>query len=254
MVDIWAQRDRNLRRRFEEDPELLEYELWRLFEIEGNSVCSLAIYGKCSLTLLDLERDGKLPRSRLLDATLEALSRDFAEFRAFWFSRFHEDLKPSVEERAARKERYLGLLGSRIPPTVSFALKALAVLDRAGHVTCADVERWLQPALHARETGSVLSALKLIANAAKREPQRAGVLRASVRPALEQEGSEVRENALELLAKLGESVEEAALVEALADPQPAVVPEIGEHFSCSLRRYRVVKRCARSMLVNCPRQ
>ena len=229
MVDIWAERDRNLRRRFEEDPELLEYELWRLFEIEGNSVCSLAIHGKCSLTFLDLERDGKLPRGRLLDASLEALSRDFAEFRAGWFSRFHEDLKPSVEERAARKERYLGLLGSRIPPTVSFALKALAVLDKAGHVTAADLERWLEPAMHAREKSTVLLALKLIANAAKRDPARAGALCELVRRALDHEGSDVREKARELLAKLGESVEEPEPAESPAVPAP-VVPQIGEPF------------------------
>ena len=70
----------------------------------------------------------------LLDASLEALSRDFVQMRSGWFSRFHEELKPSLDERAARVDRYLLLLGSTIAPTVSFAVKALQKLDRKGLV------------------------------------------------------------------------------------------------------------------------
>src|SRR5262249_35916766 len=116
------------------DPQWLE-EVWRLFEIEGGGEFSLAARdkyarpeGKWETALVQLAHEGKLSRSRLLDASLDALARDFAQFRAGWFSHFHEALRPSLEERAARAERYLFLLASKIPPTVSFALHALTLL------------------------------------------------------------------------------------------------------------------------------
>ena len=75
----------------------------------------------------ELATRGEIDRNRLLDASLEALARDFSQYRAGWFSRFHEYMEPNFEERAARTEHYLGLLASPIPPTVAFAVKALIV-------------------------------------------------------------------------------------------------------------------------------
>ena len=42
-------------------------------------------------------------RQRLLDASLAALARDFSTYRAGWFSRFHESLAPTDDERAAAR-------------------------------------------------------------------------------------------------------------------------------------------------------
>src|SRR5262249_43927225 len=120
-------------------------------------------------TLVALACEGKLARDRLLDASLDALGRDFAQFRAGWFSRFHEALEPTHEERASRAERYLHLLGSRIPPTISFALKALAILDKAGQLPPQTVVEAVSPALAARQKGTVLAGLKLLDRAAKQK-------------------------------------------------------------------------------------
>ena len=49
-------------------------------------------------------------------------ARDFSTYRAGWFSRFHESLAPTDDERAERADAYLGLLRSRVGPTVSFAV------------------------------------------------------------------------------------------------------------------------------------
>ena len=79
-------------------------------------------------------------RERLLDVSLAALARDFSTYRAGWFSRFHESLAPTDEERAQRTDAYLGLLRSRVGPTVSMAVAALVRIRRrratAAPTTC----------------------------------------------------------------------------------------------------------------------
>ncbi len=112
-----------------DDDEFLKRDIWRLFEIEGNGEHSLSAHDKYfrrpgrawNHALVELSRLGELSRERLLDASLDSLSRDFAQFRAGWFSRFHDLMEPTSEEQRARTERYLGLLASSIPTTISWA-------------------------------------------------------------------------------------------------------------------------------------
>ena len=113
-----------------DDPGLLEVEAWRLFEVEGGGEDSLAnhekffgdTWGKAFRALAAADA---AMRGRLLDVSLAALARDFATYRAGWFSRFHETLEPSDDERTQRADAYLLLLRSRVGPTVSFAVAAL---------------------------------------------------------------------------------------------------------------------------------
>jgi hypothetical protein len=205
------------------DAELLKNEVWRLFEVEGNGEFSLAAHDKyCrpentwATALIELAAEGKLSRARLLDASLDALERDFAQFRAGWFSRFHEALAPEPEERAERAGRYLGLLASRIPPTVSFALKALQVLDKAGRLPSKTLVEQIRPAFAARQKGTVKSALGFLDRAARREPELKPHVAIATADALAHEAPEVQAAALELLEKHGESRPET-LVTLLQD-------------------------------------
>lgn len=148
-----------------EDPGLLEYEVWRLFEVEGAGETSLAAHDKYtpeasswSAALKTLSDEGVLSRARLLDDSLAALTRDFAPFRANWFSRFHEQLAPSVEERRGRESAYVSLLASPVPTTVSFAVRALLA---AGSLSEANFDR-LTPALMSKAIATVKGAIKLL--------------------------------------------------------------------------------------------
>ena len=147
------------------DPGLLENEVWRVFEVEGAGETSLAAHDKYSLkaqtwstALEKLSVEGKLPRARLLDASLAALRRDFAPFRAGWFSRFHEQLAPTPDERREREDGYVALLSSPVPATVSFAVRALLA---AGSMSDAYVDR-LAPALMSKATATVKGAIRLL--------------------------------------------------------------------------------------------
>ncbi|MCC2668283.1 MAG: hypothetical protein K0Q72_754 [Armatimonadetes bacterium] len=193
-----------------EDPELLEREVWQLFEVEGGGENSLSARdkfnrgeGSWSHALRTLSAEGRLSRERLLDASLDALQRDFGQFRVAWFSSFHEALTPTLDERAARADRYLQLLGSPIPPTVSFALKALAVLDKGGQLPAAAFVGHVAPALGAREKGTVTLALKLLEKVGKHDAVLAEPVTHVACEALLHERPDVQEAALNLIERLG---------------------------------------------------
>jgi hypothetical protein len=205
------------------DPELLEREVWRLFEVEGGGEFSLAArdkYCRPEMTwetgLVALAGEGVLPRGRLLDASLDALERDFAQFRAGWFSRFHEALQPTLDERAERVERYLDLVSSKIPPTVSFALSALTKLDRASLLPAGALVERIGPALAARSKGAVASALKLLDNASSRDISLKPSIGKTATQALSHESTEIQSLAFDLIVRCTKEGD-AAMVSMVRD-------------------------------------
>ncbi|AGC48104.1 ribonucleotide reductase [Myxococcus stipitatus DSM 14675] len=151
------------------DPDVREHEVWRLFEVEGGGERSLAARDKYTSkeqtwtqAFLRHMRQGTLERGRLLDATLGALERDFAAFRAGWFSRFHEAMEPTPEELEQHRDRYLRLLGSSIPATVSLALEAVTTLHARRPLDLDSALPALEPVVLARHKGTALQAVKLL--------------------------------------------------------------------------------------------
>lgn len=191
-----------------EDPELLEDEIWRLFEMEGTSEANLAAVDKYNRSpntwsdaFLELSRLGKLDRQRLLDKSLASLAGDFPQFRAGWFSRFHEAMQPSVEERIGRIDAYLGLLGSAIPPTGVMALDALLVIDKARPLDAARIFPHLHFLVLAKAKGTAKKALQWVAAIHKREPACLPSAAALMRTGLRHEAAEIQALALAFLEK-----------------------------------------------------
>ena len=152
------------------DPELLQGPLLQLFDIEGTTDISLAGRDKYTHNpahtwqqlFLNLCQQGVYSRELLLDKTLGALEKDWIQFRSGWFSRFHDALAPTVEEMSVFSERYLGLCHSRIPPTVSMALKVLDTLQAADAISNTALLTALQPLLSSAVKAQVDAALKLL--------------------------------------------------------------------------------------------
>jgi len=189
----------------------LESDFWRLFEVDGNGEVSLANckkYRKSKDTwtdaLAELSRRAVLPRDRLLDASLEALSRDFIQFRAGWFSRFHEALVPTSAERAERIDVYLRLLASGIPPTVAFAANAVSIVEQIKPLAAAKLIGALQPALTAKGKAVAKGALQLLEGAAQREPNSKQAICIAAIPALLNEAPEVQKAVFEFLDRHGD--------------------------------------------------
>lgn len=214
------------------EPDLLD-DVWRLFEIEGRGEYSLAAHDKYShqpgqrwdQSLVELSEQKILDRDRLLDASLDALDRGFAQFRAGWFSAFHELLQPTAEERRTRLDRYARLLSSAIPPTVSFALAAIETIDRAQPIPSQPFADQLRPALVNRTKGTVKSALKLLERLARREPNEAASIARIVADALIHEASDVQSAALKLIVLVGDPAD-GELTAAVIRARESVAPSV----------------------------
>ncbi len=221
----------------QDDPVFVSTDLWRFFEVEGGGEFSLASHDKyCraedqwAQRIAALAEAGKVDRARLLDASLEALERDFAQFRAGWYSRFHQLLEPGLEELEARKERYLGLLSSSIPPTVSFALKQVQALDKAGRIDAADLIAALDGPLQARQKAAQTAALRMLKAAGKRAPDLREAAAVAATGALISEIAEVQEKALDVIEALG-GAEAPAVREALSGYADHIAPSLRNRLS-----------------------
>nr|WP_302478206.1 DUF6493 family protein [Ruegeria arenilitoris] len=189
----------------------LTHDVWRFFEVEGGGDLSLAAHDKyCgpgaswSDFLIGLCDDGTLDRDRLLDASLDALERDFGQFRAGWYSRFHAGLCPTDAEISHRTGRYLDLLASSVPPTVAFALKVLKRIDKLNGIDPAALLASIDPALQGRQKSSAVMALQLLKSCAKRHPDRASDFALMAASALISEAGDVQARALDLIETLGQ--------------------------------------------------
>lgn len=215
-----------------QERDWLERDFWRLFELDGNGEVSLAScekYRKSKETwtdaILELSQRGVLSRERLLDCSLAALSRDFIQFRASWFSRFHEALEPTPAERVARVDAYLHLLGSSIPPTVAFAVDAVAIVDKNKPLPATVLAGALPPALNARGKAVVRTALKVLEAAAKREPQAKMAVCGVVVTALLHEAADVQKAVFDFLDRHGDR-QDVHLVEKLREVRGAVAASL----------------------------
>lgn len=227
----------NILTHLDAEPDLLD-DVWRLFEIEGGGEYSLATHDKYAKgeahrwdgSLVELSKRGVLSRERLLDASLAALDRGFAQFRAGWFSAFHELMKPTLEERVARQDRYLALLASPIPPTVSFALAAIEIIDKERPLTGTSIVEAARPLMLARAKGTVKSGLKLLDKIAKRDPTQSSAVACIAAEALVHEASDVQGAALKLIASVG-CTSDVELVAVVTKAQGSVAASVRKSVS-----------------------
>ncbi len=224
--------DQSLEQSIRMNLNYIEDEIWRLFEIEGGGEFSLAAHDKYAHTnnnwqvsLRVLAEDGTLSKERLLDACLEALGRDFSQFRSGWYSRFFNALKPDLEEINSRVDKLLLIIGSRIPPTVSFALKHLFLLHKNGLLKVNDFIKNVQPSLNARSKTTVMLSLKILANMAKSNPQNHHQIAQASIGALLYDDATIQTQVFDLIDTYGKA-DDATIIEYLAKNQSFVLPSL----------------------------
>ena len=233
--ELFGSAKRTVRGGLAADPDLLKDEVWRLFQIEGAGELTLAAHDKYiskkgtefawNGALKKLSEEGKLSRERLLDESLAALSRGFSQFRVAWFSEFHELLEPTVKERIKRLDKYLVLLASPIPPTVTFALDALDAIDKEQPLPAKRVLEHLPPVLLAKGKGTARRGLAWLARLCQREPECRGAAMELAAQSLTHESAEVQKAALDLIEKQGDR-SDAPLREKLAESKALVAASL----------------------------
>lgn len=208
-----------------DDPGLLDVEVWRLFEVEGGGENSLANYEKFhgdrwGAIFRDLAARDPEMRQRLLDASLAALGRDFSTYRAGWFSRFHETLAPTDDERARRADAYLGLLRSRVGSTVSLAVTALARIQQSGRLPPSDVLERIAPVLVESPVGTAKAGLGIVGRAGTGSTDLARQAAIVATDALANASPDIQRAAIVLIGRLVGKPDEAvarAVADRLAD-------------------------------------
>ncbi|HMR77796.1 MAG TPA: DUF6493 family protein, partial [Polyangiaceae bacterium] len=225
----WRRRDETFLQWLDARPILLKEDLRLVFEIEGSGECSLAALdkygGSWATTLTALIERGDLERAEMLDLTLEVLSRDYASFRAGWFSRFHESLKPTLDERASRQAGYERLLGAMVPQTAAWALKALEVLAKKKRLAASTFVDAVEPVMSAPAKGTVQRALKILERLLKGDPELANAIAELCLIALTHPEAAVQQDAVALFrAAGGES--DPDLAARLQDVAPALAATV----------------------------
>lgn len=123
---------------------------------------------------LVLAAEGRIDRDRLLDASLDSLTRDFRASTVGWYAQLHESLEPSHEERLERLDRYLALLGSPAPAAVKEGLAALRSIE--ADVPPDALSRAAIAPLTGRQKNLATETLALLDRCAKRSPEAAATL------------------------------------------------------------------------------
>ena len=135
-VDIWCVQ---IAKVLEENADLLDRAFWRIFEItetQGRGVANFDHWrGNKSMStwqgaILQLSRQGRLPRERLLQSSAEALCRPFNRNEARWFAGLFEKLEPDSAERERHTDLFFRHLKSDNPAVVQFGLKQLDRIEK----------------------------------------------------------------------------------------------------------------------------
>ncbi len=176
----------------EADPGLLEHEIWELFAVEVDLTSADKSGAGWQDAVLARVADGRMPRERVLDATLDALGREFSAYHAGWYSRLWKTLAVTREERLARTETLRVLLGA----APAFAVDELV---RDGGAPPSQ----LGAALSAPAKKTVRAALKLLDRAVRDDPALREEAAIAATAALVHEGADVQGEVLDRLERWG---------------------------------------------------
>ncbi len=197
------------------DPGLLDDEVWRLFTVPDAAfelekvvshswVNGTRVQGQTwADAIAQLSAAGLLDRDRLLDACLDAFTRDFNPNRVGWYADLLNKLEPWLDEVAARSSRYLRLLSANARDAVKLAqaeLGRLLAARRLDHRLLLDASG---PALRYPQKSIAVAQLKLIGQVAAKDPGLRARCAVTAATAFGHERQDVQEAALKLIGKLG---------------------------------------------------
>lgn len=184
------------------DPDLLEHDVWRLFEVENNAL--LYRFDHWAGALKELSDEGRLDRRRLLEASVRGASLPMKQTALGAYGKFHEYLEPTVDERETLIDEYQFLLESPVPVpvVVGFALKALEVVAKAKRLPADAFFAASEPVFRLDKKTHPVKAVQMTRLLVKQNAAcKAGAARAMAR-ALGSDLADVQETALETLESL----------------------------------------------------
>jgi hypothetical protein len=161
--------------RLRSEHDLLEVDVWALFDVRGRPSRMLAptsngpIEGRLVRSnrewgpaLVQLSAEGRVPRDRLIDRTVEALARNFPPSQLRWLIELHSLLQVESTERTARLDDYVHLLSSTDSNVAKFAVGELTKAIDVDGVDMAAVIPELDPVLLTAPAVTAVAAVNLI--------------------------------------------------------------------------------------------
>lgn len=215
---------------FRQDPELIERAYWRAYEIEGQGVVSLRIGASQGSTTnwrtatKKMIEEGMIARSRVVDACLAALDRDFSSAASQWFVDMLNDLDLTSEEVAVLQPALRRQLGHQAAGVVRNALTCLKRLDQEGLLDDESTAPALEAALLAPTKATAMAGLRLLTRIRTRTPSADVVTPA--RAGLGHRHTDVQRAAAGLMIAAGATDELLADADLL---EPSVRHELGIH-------------------------
>ncbi|MDR2984920.1 MAG: DUF6493 family protein [Nocardiopsaceae bacterium] len=182
------------------DKGLLDDEVWRLFTVP-DAAWRLSSEWADALALLAAE--GQLDRDRLIDAALDAFTRDFAPSRVSWYAVVHDALKPTIDEMSAGVDKYLRLLQVEAKPGILLGQKSVSMLLDADLIAAQSVLQAAAAGLVFPQKSVALAQLKLISKIAARFPASRDAAMVVAAHAFGHQREDVQEAALSLIARYG---------------------------------------------------
>ena len=192
-----------------QDSGLLKDEVWKLFEYEGEEDNTLANVDRWSATswsgaLIKFSKEGKLSRSKLLNASLSALELGFNHYRSHWFWSFFDALKPTEAEFKKLSGKLLGLISSPIQQTALWAFEHSKKLFEKGVIK--DVSAFsdsMSTLLLAKQKSTPIKVLKALSELAQKNPHKANEICMISTDALAHEKVDVQKAAFKLITTFG---------------------------------------------------
>ncbi len=191
--------------KLKKQPELLETEIWRLFEVQTTAFGPYYFVEKdkretWSAALRRLAEEGLIDRQRLIDGALRGLTAGFTNRDTLsGYMKFHDTLKPTKEELFARQRNHIDLLSHAAGHVVSFALGHLKTLNKYKQLDDAAFTAACTPLITSRVKSQSKTALTLLKQIVRRSPHlRPAILRAVIN-GLSHESPDIQEQTLACL-------------------------------------------------------
>lgn len=226
-----GKKELDLRKALLADPELLEHDVWRLFEYDGSTENSLAMCddwkgrSNWGLTVIRLAKSGHISREKLIDSTFDALQCDFNHYRAKWFQDLHDALELTAKEKDARRDRYLSLFHCSARPVVSWAYAHVEALHAEMPFDAESLANGLVPVLQGKQKGIIKSTLKLLEKLAAGDADSRQVIAETAATAFIHESPDVQKAAFDLIASIGDPDDER-IAGLFSQHEPVVAPSV----------------------------
>lgn len=188
------------------DPDLIEHELWHIFEIEAfrRNWCYTTHdrFDKWKDTFCELILEGTIPKEKVFDGCFSALSRNFSDHQSKWFVQLLERMieKLSIsEQELIGDQRFLALLDHDHSSPRGLGLKILERLLKSDSVKLDGIAARLNSTLRESAKTKPKKAIALLATMLRKRPDLRNEIFESLLTALEHEAVEIQNAALDLL-------------------------------------------------------